>query len=406
MADLHVGRTTARFIQDGHPWVRPDRFTFGLDRLRAGDVVTLMDENGRGLASALADPTAEACARVFHRLPGKTFDPAAAIKRAWDRRAALHADPDTTVYRIVHGEADFIPGLRVERYGDVLVVEVRCDAIARYADAVATALAGLMPAARIVIKDHRDDLRRSPVANRMFDGDEASRAGARRSQDVDPSRERRAPARLFDADEVVTVRELGVTLHARPFAGLATGIYLDQRATRAWLRPTIVGAKVLNLFAYTGAFSASLLAAGAAESTDVDVAAPALAIATANAEANGVADRHAAIQSDCGGFLAASNRTWDLIIIDPPTSALGDGSWVLRRDYPALLRLAWSRLAPGGRLVACCNTIHGKPFPLIETLVVLGGERWDTPSLADDVPLLKGFPEGRPYQLAAVRRLS
>lgn len=380
MAELHVGRTTARFIQDGHPWVRPDRFTFGLDRLRAGDVVTLVDENGRGLASALADPSGEACARVFHRLPGKTFDPATALKRAWDRRAALHADPDTTVYRIVHGEADFLPGLRVERYADVLVVEVRCDAIARYADAVAIALAGLMPSARIVIKDHRDDLRRSPVANRMGNGS------------------------LPPADEAVLVRELGVTLYARPFAGLATGIYLDQRATRAWLRPTVAGARVLNLFAYTGAFSASLLAAGAAESTDVDVAAPALASAAANAQANHVADRHTVIQSDSGGFLAATTRTWDLIIVDPPTSALGEGSWVLRRDYPALLRLAWARLAPGGRLVACCNTIHGKPFPLIETLAALGGRRLDTPAIAEDVPPLKGFPEGRPYQLGAAQR--
>jgi hypothetical protein len=67
MAELQVGRTTARFLKDGHPWVRPDRFTLGLAGLRAGDVVTLVDERGQGLASALADPAAEACARVLQR---------------------------------------------------------------------------------------------------------------------------------------------------------------------------------------------------------------------------------------------------------------------------------------------------------------------------------------------------
>ena len=282
MTPLIVSRTTASFVSAGHPWVRPDRFTRGLERLTPGAVVTLVDERGQGIASALADPTSDICARVFHRLPGKTFDPAGAVRRAWDRRAALHTDATTAVtncYRIIHGEADFLPGVRVERFADVVVIEVRCAAIAGYADTIAATLAELMPAARIVIKDHRDDLRQSPVENRAWNG-----SG-------------------FDPETVVSVRELGVTLEARPFAGLATGIYPDQRATRAWLRPTVNGARVLNLFAYTGAFSSSFLHAGAADATDVDVAGPSLAIATANAQANGYGPQHHAIQQDSRTFL-------------------------------------------------------------------------------------------------------
>lgn len=111
---IQVSRTTAVFLEKGHPWVRPDRFTKGLESVKNGDAVTLVDERGRGLASALAEPGGEVCARVFHRKPDMAFDPAAALARAWDRRAELHADPTTTAYRVAHGEADFLPGVRIE----------------------------------------------------------------------------------------------------------------------------------------------------------------------------------------------------------------------------------------------------------------------------------------------------
>ncbi|MCK6488696.1 MAG: class I SAM-dependent methyltransferase [Planctomycetes bacterium] len=377
---LTVSRTTAGFIERGHPWVRPDRFTRGLERLRDGEAVTLIDERGKPLASALAEPGAEICARVFHRKPGMAFDPAAALARVWERRAALHADPATDCYRVVHGEADFLPGLRIERYGAVLVVVVLAGCIIPHLDPLCQALAALQPGSQIVIKDHRDDLRRKDVAVRRWGG------GA-----VDP-------------EQVVVVRELGVALEARPCAGLATGVYVDQRTTRAWLRPQAAGRRVLNLFAYTGAFSASLLAAGAAAATDVDLAAPSLAVAAANARLNGVAERHRSVHEDCRRFLAAPGDGFDVVIVDPPTAAQGGDAWVLRRDYPGLLRLAWTRVAPGGLLVACCNTLHGKPFPLEETVAALGGAVVETPGPADDIPPMRGFPEGRPWRLAAARK--
>ena len=249
---LQVSRTTAVYLQKGHPWVRPDRFTVGLEALRPGDAVTLVDEAGRGLASALADPQAAICARVFHRLPGKAFDPAAALRRAWDRRAALHADATTTAYRIVHGEADFLPGLRIDRLGDVLVVVVQATALHPHLPALVDALAACAPGARIVIREHLDDLRRTETATRLVGGP------------------------LPPPDTTVEVRERGVRLLASPFAGLATGVYVDQRATRAWLAPRMPGARVLNAFAYTGAFGVAALVDGAAQAVDTDLAATAL----------------------------------------------------------------------------------------------------------------------------------
>lgn len=362
--------------------MRPDRFTRGLERLRTGQSVTLIDDRGRGLASALADPGAEVCARVFHRQPDKTFTPAEALHRAWKRREVLHADPATTCYRVVHGEADYLPGLRVERYGTVLVAVVLADCVMPHLEELCRTLADLLPEASLVVRDHRDDVRRSAVRSWRWQAD--GERGA------------------LDPDATVTGFELGVPVLIKPYAGLATGIYVDQRATRHWLHPQAPGKRILNLFAYTGLFSTSLLHAGAAGAVDVDLSAPALAQARDNARLAGVGDRHRTITGECRSVLAGLNEQFDLVIVDPPTSAQGDGGWILRRDYPEVLRLAWARTAPGGLLMACCNTLHGKPIALREMVrdACPGARTVPAPEPAGDIPLLSGFPEGRPWQVA------
>ena len=369
-ATLRIGRQSAGFITRGHPWVRPDRFTIGLERLRPGQPVTLVDEHGAPLAEALADPSSDICARVFAR-PGTLWDPAGALAQAWNRRR--FAD-DTDCYRVVHGELDGLPGLRAERYGNVLVLVAFAQAIVPHLEALARTAADLLPGATVIVKEHRDDLRRSGVQVR----------GA-----VDP-------------DLLVIGRELGVQVAVRPAQGLATGIYVDQRGTRRWLRQRCQGKRVLNLFAYTGLFSASLLQAGAIEAVDVDLSAPSLAIARENAERNGVTDRHRTVHGDCRGFLEREDRAYDLIICDPPTSAQGADGWVVRRDYPDLLRLAATRLAAGGLLVACCNSLHGKPFPLREAVAAAlpGGRDVDAPGLTEDIPTRATFPEGKPFRIS------
>jgi 23S rRNA (cytosine1962-C5)-methyltransferase len=381
LPELVVSRTTARFIADGHPWVRPDRFTRGLERLRLGEAVTLIDDRGKRLASALVDPPGEVCARVYHRRPDMAFDPAAAVRRAWECRAALHADPDTTAYRVVHGEGDFLPGLRVERFGEVIVVVVFAMLIEPWIEAICRTLHDLAPEATIVLKDHTDDLRRAAVQTRIWCG------------------------RPLTATDEVPCRELGIEHRVQPAGGLATGLYVDQRATRAWLTATVLPtrpkARVLNLFAYTGAFSLACLHAGAGAAVDVDLAGTALARGRAAAERTGVADRLRTVQQDCGAYLAACRESFDVIICDPPTAAQGGGGWVLRRDYPAVIAAAARRLAPGGVLVACCNTLHGKPFPLDRVVAECGLAPLPAPGLGEDVPLIAGFPEGRPFRLIA-----
>lgn len=369
MQQLGIGRESAGFVQRGHPWIRPDRFTRGLERLRPGDVVHLVDEHGRTVATALADPGAAVCARVVP----DGWDPAAAARAAWAKRATLHADPETDCYRVVHGEADGLPGLRVERLGTCLNAIVTAACILPHLDA---ALGALAQHGRIIVHEHLADLRREGVRTRAW------------------------PDGRLDPAEVVAGRELGVSYPLRPAAGLASGLYVDQRATRAWLRRRAAGLRVLNLFAYTGAFSLSLLAAGAAEATDVDLSQPALDRAAETAALNKLAGHHT-VKRDARTFLNADDGLYDRVIIDPPTSAQGGDGWVARRDYPELLRLAWRHVAPGGLLLAVSNSI-GKPFPLREALRAAcpGSKPVDGPELGADLPQLPGFPEGRPFRIA------
>lgn len=385
MRTLTVSRATAGFLGRGHPWVRPDRFTRGLEQLRCGEPVTLVDQQGRRLASALADPGAGVCARVYAWQPDQPFAPAQALLGAWQRRGALHADPSTTCYRVVHGEADGLPGVRIERYGELLVVLLTTAAAAVHADALAAAAQALLPEARVLVRLHREDLRRANVEDRPWGG------------------------WRIDPQAVLTATELDVRYPLRPFAGLATGLYVDQRGTRLALRAQAAGARVLNLFAYTGAFSLALLRAGAQAALDVDRSGPALARAREAAVLNGVHERHRTVQDDCRvvlSQLAKAGERFDLVICDPPTAAQGGEGWVLTRDYPALLTQAWAVVEPGGLLVTCANTLH-RPVPLaawVEAAVGREGIAVAPPPWQIDLPQRQGFPEGRPYQLVLRRR--
>jgi len=391
MKTVKIGRQSAGFVARGHPWVRPDRFTSGLAQVTCGEAVILVDENGRGVAAALADPQAAVCARVYHQRTDRVFDPAAAVAAAWQRRAALHADAGTDCYRLAHGEADFLPGLRIERYASTVVVVVTAACARPWVDATCAALRTHLPAAEIVVKEHLDDLRREDVRTRRWLGPQSW------SDAVDP-----------EAD--VWGRELGVAVVMQPGGGLATGLYVDQRANRVWLRTLAPGRRVLNLFGYTGVFAVSLLHVGAAHACDVDLSAPALRRGQLMAQRNQVTDRYSQIQADCAAFLRERSDAWDFVICDPPTAAQGGEGWLARRDYPALVELALRRLAPGGVLFACLNTQGGKPLDLA-ALFTSAAERaavvvttLEVPALAEDIPQRRGFPEGRPFQAVAVRR--
>ncbi len=239
-------------------------------------------------------------------------------------RAELSADPDTTCYRELDGEADGCPGWAVDRYGDWLHVQ--------HDEGAAE---GPLPEARgrYVVDARRD---------RSAGGQPAPRLVG-------------APA-----PTPLEVREHGVGYLVDLGAQLSTGLFLDQRPQRAWLARNAGGMRVLNTFAHAGGFSVAAATAGA-ETVSVDLSKGWLARIPPQLELNGVDPaRHDAIYGDVFDWLRRlGNRgeRFDLVVLDPPGTSVGKKKkrWSAARDYHELVALAAPLVAPGGRLWTATN---------------------------------------------------
>jgi 23S rRNA (cytosine1962-C5)-methyltransferase len=328
----------------------------------------------------------------------------ARVARALERRGALLAPaagaPQTDAFRLIHGEADGLPGLAIDRLGPLLRVLVSGRASegfeGRVVDAVAAALTPTLgaepPVVRVV---HLRD--RPPGALRAV---ELVRG--------------KLPPDALAADGRVRVRERGLSFWVDP--GLArpeqpspgAGLFLDQRENRERLaRLARLGGRWLNLFAHTGAFSAALLAAGAQEVWSVDLSAAWLRWLDENLASNGLDDaRHRAVKGDGRRVLERLDPElrFDGIVLDPPTAAAaGRRFWSVRRDLPVLVEAALARLAPDGALLVCRNDrgSRGGLAALVETAARTGGVHLagvEPAGPGADFPALAGFPEGAPFE--------
>jgi 23S rRNA (cytosine1962-C5)-methyltransferase len=275
---------------------------------------------------------------------GGLFESIASVERAMRAAAldryALAKREDTDAFRIVNDSGDGLAGVTMDRYGDWLVVSLLGDEALREREKILDAASSL-GAAGVYVKIRPKD---------------ASRA-------VDTRREETAPreaVRGVSAPEEFTIHELGLPFEVRLGDGLSTGIFLDQRENRRRVRELARGARVLNLFAYTGAFSVAAAAGAAASTVTVDVSRTVLAWARKNLDAIGAdSERHTIVEADVLGWLRANrslSARFDLILLDPPSySTTKSSRWSAASDYPDLAAQCLSLLAPGGRLVACTN---------------------------------------------------
>ena len=347
----------------------------------------LVDPRGETIALALADPGSRVIARVVARAGGR-FDPVQRTLAALGRRASLGLDGDTDVYRLVHGEADGLPGLFVDRYGPALLAVRQARCAGPWCAAVYDTLLQHTSLDRLWEKDHFEDIRRSGIAGRAVRG------------------------ALSPADRWI-VHERGIEFEVGPCGGLATGLYPDQRSNRDALRQLGTFGRALNLFSYTGAFSVALLAAGAGEVVDVDLSAAAIRIARRNHELNDLSsDRYTAVCGDAVAYVrSAEDHSFDLVVVDPPTSARGGRGWDAHRGYPGLLDEVLGILKPGGTILACLNRRRGAGDRLqriVSERVRRSGRRiiqmHDAPP-GPDYPAVRGFEESRSFQgvLATIR---
>jgi 23S rRNA (cytosine1962-C5)-methyltransferase len=386
---LRISRAAAAAVRRGHPWVFRDGVLRPPKALASGSSVEVADEQGEILARGLWDADSPIAVRVFDRARGASIEAgtlAGAIVRAIARRDGRFDDA-TTAYRLANGEGDRVPGLVLDRYGDVAVARLDTDAWEPHLAKVARALS-------------------KPLAERGV------RSLARR---VDAAAGERKIDVLWGPEppDRVLVREHGVAMEVDLSFGQKTGAFLDQRENRARVRALARGrARALNLFSYAGGFSIAAALGGADHVTSVDVAAAAHATAQRTFRANGVDPAaHAFVSADAFAFLdqaKARGERFDLVISDPPSFAPSERAKPKAiASYRRLHAAAASVLAPGGVFCAASCSSHVTAEDFLSTLDDASLGRSDLRLLdlfgqPEDHPSLPAWPEGRYLKLAVL----
>lgn len=352
----------------GHPWIYRDRLP-DLPDLPSGTWVQV--RCGKFTGYGLWDSESPIAVRVFSRLrvpDGEWM--AQRIEQAWALRGPLRAGA-TSAYRWVYGEADGVPGIVVDLYGRYAVVQT-------YAQSVAVLLEWVV-----------NGLRRSADLKGIL----------LRGEEGRPLWGRQPPRDLI-------VEENGLRFRVDLYAGQKTGLYLDHREHRSYLEGWCGGLRVLNCFAYTGAFTLYAVRGGATEVVSVDIAGPAVAEVPHNLELNGFdPDAHPAITADCFELLdqyAGERRRFDMVILDPPALARSRRSFeAARHAYTRLNRGAIECLPEGGLLAtaSCTAYVAADEFrSILADAAARAGKRLtivQEAGQAIDHPVPAHFPEAR-----------
>ncbi len=375
-----------RSLRKRHPWVFEGSIASG--RADAGETVRVESHAGEFLAWGAYSPASSIRVRAWSFDPTERID-AAFFERRIARAVAVRArlPIESNAMRLIHGEADGLPGLVVDRYGDTLSAQFTAVGVERWKDVIA------------------DALLRVTGLKRLY---ERSDASVRELEGLAPLTGwlRGAPA---DADDTeIAIHEHGWQLTVDVARGHKTGYYLDQRDSRKLFADSVrhfAAQRVLNCYSYTGGFSIAALAGGAAEVTSVDSSGPALARASAHVALNGFdAARHTAVDADVNATLRRfieQGRRFDAIVLDPPKfAATAAQAERAARAYKDINRLAFTLLEPGGLLFtfSCSGGVSADLFHKIVAGAGLDagidGQIHARTGAAPDHPMTVTFPEG------------
>lgn len=334
---IHLLPSHAKRLAQGHPWVFSNEIRRDPDskELPPGSIVRIVDGHGTALGCATYNPHSLIAARLLSRDAGETID-RAFLRTRIEAAAALRARLfDAPYYRLVHAEADGLPGLVIDRYDDVFVCQMNTAGADRMAADVVGAIEELFAPRAVVLRAD------SPI--RALEG-----------------MERYVRVALGAIDGAVELLEDSARCLADPLEGQKTGWYFDQRDGRTAVARLCGGARMIDLYAYSGAFALRAAIAGAAEAIAVDRSDAALELGARAARLNGVATRCRFVRAEAFAEMARLADTgdrFDVVVADPPSfvksrKELKPGL----RGYRKMTRLAVRLVAPGGFLfVATCS---------------------------------------------------
>ena len=336
---LILKRNEQRRLDAGHLWIysnEVDTRKTPLTGFEPGSLAAIQSSVGKTLGIGYVNPHSLICARLLTRRPRSVIDAAfyeRRLRSALQLRESLFEQAN---YRLVYGESDGLPGLVIDRYGDVLVVQLTTAGMEAVRDLLLEVLHRVLAPSGIVLRND------TPV-----------RALESLSQE---------PEIIGDVPETVTLKEGGVQFEVPLAAGQKTGWFYDQRSNRLAMHKYVQNKRVLDVFSYIGAWGLQAAAAGASEVCCVDSSLVAQSFMEKNAAANGLVDRVRHETGDAFDVLKSmqeNKQRFDVVIVDPP-------AFIKRRKdiktgeqgYARLNRLAMQVLAPDGILISCSCSMH------------------------------------------------
>jgi 23S rRNA (cytosine1962-C5)-methyltransferase len=299
LAKLRLKKNEDKRLKQGHLWVysnEVDTKVSPLKSFEAGQEVILEDSNGKVLGLAYVNPNTLICARVLSRDSSLSLNLKFLKKRFQAAQALRELSYDAPYYRLIHAESDGLPGLVVDRFGDVFSVQISTAGMEACKDLVIQILENLYHPQAIVFKND--------LIGREIEG-----------------LDRYEEVVYGDLPEQVEIVENQTKFVVPVLTGQKTGWFYDHRDARAQLAKMVKGKRVLDLFSYLGGWGVAAACAGAESVTCVDASESALDGVELNAELNGVADKVITIQGnvfDVLKVLKQEMEKFDVVIVDPP----------------------------------------------------------------------------------------
>lgn len=340
LAVLRLKPAEDRRLRMGHVWVFSNEVDVDrtpLSDFEPGQAIVVETSRGKVIGSGFVNPRTLICARLISHHSGEQLDReflVRRLRRALELRQRLFPEP---YYRWVFAESDGLPGLIVDRYNDVLVVQINTAGMERVTSLIVAALEELAHPRAILLRND----------------------SSARTMEGLPEIVRWA---YGETDVPLRVRENGTEFEIDAQNGQKTGWFYDQRMNRTRMRSYVSHRRVLDLFSYVGAWGVQAATAGASHVTAVDSSAPALERVKANAERNGVGARVTTVHDDVFDYLKvlrAQRDRFDVVICDPPAlikrkKDLKEGT----AAYHHLNQLAMHLVSNGGTFITCSCSYH------------------------------------------------
>ena len=376
-AILHEGKQ--KRILGGHPWIYRTEIKEIRGEFQPGDIVEVYDIRERWIGRGYINPASQISIRIMTRNAEEEINEdffRRRIQAAWDYRQRVVRESNAC--RVIFGEADFLPGLIVDKFGDYLAIQTLTLGIDKHREIVVKLLQEILKPAGMY--------ERNDVSVRELEGLPLQTGFM--GEPFDPK---------------VVIKENGLRFVVDLAGGQKTGYFLDQRENRMALQGLVHGGRVLDCFCHTGTFSMYAAKFGASEVLGLDIAAPALEVARANAELNGYGKSCSFKETNSFDELRAMEKAgekFDVVVLDPPAFTKSRKAVAgAVRGYKEINLRGMKLLSPGGYLVTCSCSYHMKEEMFLEVISQAGRDAGRQLRLvelrrqAKDHPMLLASPE-------------